>query len=153
VIIGCVSQVNDRSAGVGRFGWLAAGADLINETCGGWDHRLAKAAEQGAGLVCSCAGGLAARTRPHRVASPDFPVLVSVSHKEFIGETLDAVRDQRLTGTVATTAVRAWLGALVFRAHQVIATREVLDMVAAIRGDQPSVRAVRALPNTRHQER
>jgi len=36
--------------------------------------------------------------------------------------------------------VSAWLGARVFRAHQVGPTRRVLDMVAAIRGDrQPAV--------------
>ena len=39
-------------------------------------------------------------------------------------------------GTLATTAVSAWLGARVFRAHHVRQTRRVLDMVAAIRGDR-----------------
>jgi dihydropteroate synthase len=179
----------------------AAGADLINDTWGGWDRQLADvAAEYDAGLVCSHAGGLAPRTRPHRVAYRDvmadvlertlaladravaagvdpakvlidpahdfgkntwhslevtrrladmtatgWPVLVSVSHKDFIGETLDAPREQRLTGTLATTAICAWLGARVFRAHQVTETRQVLDMVAAIHGDQPPARAVRGL--------
>jgi dihydropteroate synthase len=32
--------------------------------------------------------------------------------------------------------VTAWLGARVFRAHDVGATRRVLDMVEAIRGDR-----------------
>jgi dihydropteroate synthase len=45
----------------------------------------------------------------------------------------------RLLGTLATTAVSAWLGARVYRAHDVAATRAVLDMVSAIAGDrQPS---------------
>jgi dihydropteroate synthase len=36
--------------------------------------------------------------------------------------------------------VSAWHGARVFRAHQVAETRQVLDMVASIRGTrQPSV--------------
>ena len=35
-----------------------AGADLLNDTWGGWDERLPEvAAEYGAGLVCSHAGG------------------------------------------------------------------------------------------------
>ncbi|MDG4768144.1 dihydropteroate synthase [Solwaraspora sp. WMMD406] len=69
-----------------------------------------------------------------------WPVLVAVSNKDFIGETLDLPVDQRLEGTLAATAVSAWLGARVFRAHQVAATRRALDMVAAIRGDrQPAV--------------
>ena len=45
-------------------------------------------------------------------------ILVSLSHKDFIGETLNAGPDERLTGTLATTAVCASLGARVFRARQ-----------------------------------
>ena len=44
-----------------------AGADLINDTWGGFDPGLAEvAARHGIGLVCSHAGGLAPRTAPHR---------------------------------------------------------------------------------------
>jgi dihydropteroate synthase len=69
-----------------------------------------------------------------------WPVLVALSNKDFIGETLDVPLHERLSGTLATTAVSAWLGARVFRAHDVRQTRQVLDMVAAIRGDrQPAV--------------
>src|SRR5438045_3150164 len=51
---------------------IGAGADLVNDTWGGADPGLAVvAAETGAGLVCSHAGGLAPRTRPHRVAYAD----------------------------------------------------------------------------------
>jgi dihydropteroate synthase len=179
----------------------AAGADLLNDTWGGWDPRLAEAAaESGAGVVCSHAGHLPPRTRPFRVAYQDvvhdvldgtlalaaravdvgvdparilidpahdfgkntwhsleitrrlaelaatgWPVLVSLSNKDFVGETLDAAVDERLAGTLAATAVCAWLGARVFRAHQVRDTRHVLDMVSAIRGDIPPARAVRGL--------
>ncbi|MET7393431.1 dihydropteroate synthase [Dactylosporangium sp. NPDC005572] len=175
---------------------IAAGADLINDTWAGADPALAAvAAETGAGLVCSHAGGLTPRTRPHRVAFTDpvddvvltvtalaeraldlgvrrdgilidpahdfgkntrhslaitnrlhelvatgWPVLVALSNKDFIGETLDLPVGERLEGTLAATAVSAWLGARVFRAHQVKETRRVLDTVAAIRGDrQPAV--------------
>ena len=62
------------------------------------------------------------------------PVLVALSNKDFIGETLDLPVGDRLEGTLAATAVSAWLGARVFRAHHVRQTRRVLDMVAAIRG-------------------
>jgi dihydropteroate synthase len=179
----------------------AAGADLINDTWGGWDTRLAEvAAEFRAGLVCSHAGGLPPRTRPFRVAYADvvddvrrstlalaeravqagveaerilidpahdfgkntwhsleitrrlaelaatgWPVLVSLSNKDFVGETLDAPLEERVAGTLATTAVSAWLGARVFRVHQVRETRHVLDMVSAIRGDTPPALAVRGL--------
>jgi dihydropteroate synthase len=74
-----------------------------------------------------------------------WPVLVALSNKDFIGETLDAPLDQRLEGTLATTAISAWLGARVFRAHQVRQTRQVLDMVSAIRADRPPAVARRGL--------
>jgi dihydropteroate synthase len=180
---------------------LAAGADVVNDAWGGVDPELAVvAAEAGAGIVCTHAGGLPPRTRPHRVGYPDvmadviarttalaeaavaagvdpervlvdpghdfgkntrhsleatrrlgelvdtgWPVLVALSNKDFVGETLDVPLDQRLTGTLAATAVSAWLGARVFRAHDVAATRQTLDMVAAIRGDRQPVRSTRGL--------
>ena len=48
-------------------------------------------------------------------------------------------------GDLATTAVTAWLGARVFRVQGVRATRRVLSMVSAIRGDIPPAYAVRGL--------
>jgi dihydropteroate synthase len=178
-----------------------AGADLLNDTWGGWDPRLAEvAAEFDAGLVCSHAGGLPPRTRPFRVAYADvmadvldrvlglaqravragvdparividpahdfgkntwqsleitrrlgemtatgWPVLMSASRKDFVGETLGTAVEDRLAGTLGVTAVGAWLGARVFRAHDVPETRQVLDMVAAIRGDRLPARLVRGL--------
>jgi dihydropteroate synthase len=192
---GIVISIDTWRASVAREA-VAAGADLINDTWAGADPELAEvAAETGAALVCSHAGGLSPRWRPHRVAYDDvvldviatvtalaeravdlgvrpdgilidpthdfgkntrhsleltrrlgelvdtgWPVLVALSNKDFIGETLDAPVEDRLNGTLATTAISAWLGARVFRAHQVRETRQALDMVASIRGDrQPSV--------------
>jgi dihydropteroate synthase len=185
---------------VGREACMA-GADLLNDTWGGWDPRLIEvAAEAGAGIVCSHAGHLPPRTRPFRVSYDDvvsdvlevtlslasravavgveparilidpahdfgkntwhsleitrrlgelvdtgWPVLVSVSNKDFIGETLDVPVDDRLAGTLATTAVCAWLGARVFRAHHVRETRHVLSTISVIRGDLPPARVVRGL--------
>ena len=71
------------------------------------------------------------------VAALGYPVLQAMSRKDFVGETLDLPADERLEGTLAATAVAAWLGATVFRAHDVRATRRVVDMVATIRGDRP----------------
>jgi dihydropteroate synthase len=74
-----------------------------------------------------------------------WPVLVSLSNKDFVGETLDQPPAGRLTGTLATTAICAWLGARVFRVHEVAETRQVLRMVSAIQGEQPPARTVRGL--------
>jgi dihydropteroate synthase len=73
------------------------------------------------------------------------PVLVALSRKDFVGETLDLPPEERLEGTLAATSVAAWLGARVFRAHDVRATRRTVDMVAALRGEAPPARAVRGL--------
>jgi dihydropteroate synthase len=80
------------------------------------------------------------------VVALGFPVLQAISRKDFVGETLDVPPDQRLPGSLAATAVAAWLGATVFRTHDVLATRQTLDMVASIRGDRPPSLAVRGEP-------
>ncbi len=80
------------------------------------------------------------------VVALGYPVLQSLSRKDFVGETLDLPVDDRLEGTLAATAVAAWLGAVVFRAHDVRATRRVVDMVASVRGDRPPAKAVRGEP-------
>jgi len=74
-----------------------------------------------------------------------WPVLVAMSRKDFIGEVLDLPPDDRLEGTLAATAVAAWLGARIFRAHDVVATRRVLSTVAAVRGDRDLAVGRRAL--------
>jgi dihydropteroate synthase len=193
-------SVDTWRAGVGRA-VCEAGADLLNDAWQGTDPGLAAvAAEHGAGLVCSHAGGLAPRTDPHRVAYDDvvadvvrvvtdlaeravaagvrrdgilvdaahdfgkntyhslevtrrldelvatgWPVLAAVSNKKFLGEVLDADKDGRLEATLAATAICAWHGANVFRAHQVGATRRVLDTVGAIRGTRAPAVSRRAL--------
>ena len=80
------------------------------------------------------------------IAVLGFPVLQALSRKDFVGETLDLPPDERLAGTLAATAVAAWLGATVFRAHDVRATRRVVDMVASIRGERPPAVNVRGVP-------
>ena len=74
-----------------------------------------------------------------------WPVLVSLSNKDFVGETLDLPVGERLTGTLAATAVCALAGARIFRVHEVVETRQVVDMVASITGRRPPHRAVRGL--------
>jgi dihydropteroate synthase len=83
--------------------------------------------------------------RLHELVTTGWPVLVALSNKDFIGESLGVDVDDRLAGTLAATAVSAWHGARVFRAHQVRETRQVVDMVAAIKGDRPPVRSIRGL--------
>jgi dihydropteroate synthase len=83
--------------------------------------------------------------RLREMTDTGWPVLVSLSNKDFVGETLNLPPELRLPGTLAATAVCAWHGARIFRVHQVTESRQVVDMVAAIRGDRPPARAVRGL--------
>jgi dihydropteroate synthase len=84
------------------------------------------------------------RRLPELVAT-GWPVLVSLSRKDFIGEALDRPVDERLPGSLAAAAVSAWLGARIFRVHDVRATRDAVDLVATIRGDRPPAVARRGL--------
>jgi dihydropteroate synthase len=83
--------------------------------------------------------------RLDELVATGWPVLVALSRKDFIGETLDLPVTERLPGTLAATAISAWHGATVFRCHDVRATRQVLDMIAAIRGTRPPAVARRGL--------
>lgn len=74
-----------------------------------------------------------------------WPVLVSLSNKDFVGETLGLPVGQRLTGTLAATAVCALAGARIYRVHEVVETRETVDMVWSIAGRRPPKRAIRGL--------
>ncbi len=88
---------------------------------------------------------LALTRRLDVLAATGWPVLVALSNKDFVGETLDLPTEQRLAGTLAATAIAAWQGARVFRSHQVAETRQVLSMVSSIAGHRPPARALRGL--------
>ncbi|GGZ75177.1 dihydropteroate synthase [Streptomyces echinoruber] len=88
---------------------------------------------------------LEATRRLGEMVATGWPVLVSLSNKDFVGETLDKPVKERLLGTLATTAVSAWLGAQVYRVHEVAETRQVLDMVASIAGHREPAVARRGL--------
>ncbi len=182
-----------------------AGADLINDSWGGFDPAMPEvAAEFGVGLVCSHTGGASPRTRPFRVSygtstrgvvddvisevtaaaeravaagvprdrvlidpTHDFgkntfhglallrhvedlvntgwPVLMALSNKDFVGETLGVDLTERLEGTLAATALAAAAGARMFRVHEIGPTRRVLEMVASIHGHRRPTRTVRGL--------
>jgi len=83
--------------------------------------------------------------RLEALAATGWPVLVALSNKDFLGETLDLPVQERLEATLAATAISAWLGARIFRVHQVLETRRVLDTVASIRGTRPPAATRRGL--------
>lgn len=74
-----------------------------------------------------------------------YPVLMALSRKDFVGETLDLPVDERLEGTLAATTLAAWKGATIFRAHDVQATKRTLQMVATLRAERQPSRVIRGM--------
>ncbi|WP_052337164.1 dihydropteroate synthase [Nocardioides alkalitolerans] len=83
--------------------------------------------------------------RLDEMTATGWPVLVSLSNKDFVGETLDKPVGERLLGTLAATTVCALAGARIYRVHQVPETRQVVDMTWTIAGRRPPARAIRGL--------
>jgi dihydropteroate synthase len=73
------------------------------------------------------------------------PVLVALSNKDFVGETLDVGLDQRLEGSLAAAALSVAAGAGIVRVHEVQPTVRVVRMTEAIRGRRPPAATRRGL--------
>ncbi|MEU4198175.1 dihydropteroate synthase [Kribbella sp. NPDC026611] len=71
--------------------------------------------------------------RIDELAATGWPVLVAMSNKDFLGETLDLPSARRGPATLAAVSVAAWLGARVFRVHDVAGVRQALDLIAVLR--------------------
>src|SRR5215831_1096377 len=69
------------------------------------------------------------------LAGTGWPVLVAVSNKDFVGESLGLGVTERAEGTLAVLAVCAWEGARIFRVHDVQAARQALAVVTRMRAD------------------
>ncbi|ORI17714.1 dihydropteroate synthase [Rhodococcus sp. 1163] len=89
--------------------------------------------------------GLELLRRVDVLVNTGWPVLMALSNKDFIGETLGVELADRLEGTLAATALAAAGGARMFRVHEVASTRRVVDMVAAILGTRIPERTIRGL--------
>ncbi|MGH3824393.1 MAG: dihydropteroate synthase [Pseudonocardiaceae bacterium] len=71
------------------------------------------------------------------VAALGYPVLVAVSNKDFIGETLNRPQHERLEGTLATISMCILQGARIVRVHNVKAAVAATRMAEAIMGFRP----------------
>ncbi|MNW18090.1 Dihydropteroate synthase [compost metagenome] len=60
------------------------------------------------------------------------PLLVGVSRKSMIGQTLDRPVEQRLYGSLALAALAMTKGASILRVHDVAETADVVRMIAAV---------------------
>ena len=181
---------------------LDAGADLVNDTSGLADPRLADvvAAHAGAALVVMHSGG-EVRTRPFRnsylpdvttvvrdelrrladlaqargvpadkvVVDPGhdfrkgtlhsleltrrlpelcalgYPVLVALSNKDFLGESLDLPLDERVEASLGAAVTSVLLGARLVRVHETLATVRAVRMAEVILGWREPARTLRGL--------
>ena len=89
--------------------------------------------------------GLSLLRHVKELVNTGWPVLMALSNKDFVGETLGVGLTERLEGTLAATAIAAAEGAAIFRVHEVGPTRRVLEMVASIKGARQPKRTVRGL--------
>jgi dihydropteroate synthase len=79
------------------------------------------------------------------LAALGHPVLVALSNKDFIGETLDAPLGARLHGSLAAAVFSVLRGAHIVRVHEVAPTVEALAMTASLLGWRPPAVATRGL--------
>jgi dihydropteroate synthase len=83
--------------------------------------------------------------RLDELADLGYPLLVALSNKDFVGETLDVPLDQRLEGSLAAATFSILAGANILRVHQVQATVRVVRMTEAILGHRPPAATRRGL--------
>lgn len=94
--------------------------------------------------------GLEILRRIDEIVATGWPVLMALSNKDFVGETVGrglngADITQRVPGTLAATAWAAARGVAAFRVHEVEATIDVIRMIEAIQGTAASLATVRGL--------
>ena len=68
------------------------------------------------------------------LVSTGWPVLMALSNKDFVGETVGRPVKQRLAGTLAATALAAVQGVSVFRVHEVAENLDACRMALAVQG-------------------
>ncbi|MBB5867631.1 dihydropteroate synthase [Allocatelliglobosispora scoriae] len=66
-----------------------------------------------------------------------YPTLAAVSNKDFVGETLDRPRGERLSGSLAAMVACAFLGARIVRMHNVRESVDAIRMTESILGWRP----------------
>ncbi|HWS56953.1 MAG TPA: dihydropteroate synthase [Actinotalea sp.] len=72
--------------------------------------------------------------RIHEITAIGLPTLVALSNKDFIGETLDRERPDRLVGSLATAVLCVAQGARIVRVHNVAPTVDAVRMTEAVLG-------------------
>lgn len=72
--------------------------------------------------------------RFNEIAALGFPALAAVSNKDFIGETLQQAKTERLEGSLATGVICILGGARILRMHNVASAHSAIRMTEAVMG-------------------
>ena len=72
--------------------------------------------------------------RFNEIAALGFPTLAAVSNKDFIGETLNQTKSERLEGSIASGVICILGGARILRMHNVAASSSAIRMTEAVVG-------------------
>ncbi len=89
--------------------------------------------------------GLELLRRIDEIVDTGWPVLMALSNKDFVGETLARGVGDRVAGTLAATAWATANGVAAFRVHEVAETIDVIRMTAAIQGTAAPLDTTRGL--------
>nr|WP_231562996.1 dihydropteroate synthase [Microbacterium mangrovi] len=125
--------------------------DVAREVRAQLDHRVAVAiahgvprdrivVDPGHDLNKSTRQTLELTRRLGELSALGLPMLVALSNKDFIGETLDRDRGDRLAGSLATAVWCVTQGARLVRAHNVRETVDAMRMIEAVHGWREPVR-------------
>jgi len=78
--------------------------------------------------------------RLEEIAAIGLPLLVAVSNKDFIGESIDRPQGERLSGSLAAMTACILSGARIVRMHDIPETVDAVRMIEAIQGWRDPVR-------------
>lgn len=149
---GTAHVVITHSAGKGRVEKSAAKfTDVVSEVRAFLDERVRRAEaagiprdriviDPGHDLDKNTLHSLELTRRFHELNDLELPILAAVSNKDFIGESIDRPKQERLSGSLAAMTACILAGARIVRMHDVQATVEAVRMLESILGFRAPVR-------------
>lgn len=119
------------------------GGEIVAEVASGLRQALARAraagipanrlvVDPGFGFAKSLAENYALLKDLGKIAELGYPLLVGTSRKSMIGAVVERAPEQRIWGTVATTALAYGAGAHIFRVHDIAPNRDALRVAEAV---------------------
>ena len=108
--------------------------EITEELIKGANRALSKEVwlDPGIGFAKTAQQSLTLLQHTNKLCSLGFPILIGASRKSFIGSTLGCPKEERLAGSLAAVAASYHRGAQAWRVHDVLETRQLLDLLWSI---------------------